>query len=768
MFTKPLWPQITVFRKASSYLEGKSHILSPWFARLGKCLAKGKRVGVIYIILPGGRPWGQVTGEELLQGFSARCEAIIEKTQEIIRPEEVLATANFGELEYCLLVVVPETAREERLASELLAWRDRVTEEVDPLFYRLCAQEAEVQVGFAFLPVLSQDPVIELCRAILQAREMACRQDGLHQARKTEEFKLLLQNGGLQVAYQPVVNLRDGSILGWEALARGPAGSYFQSPLRIFAFAEKNGLLFAVERHCRQLAIFNLGELGAEQKLFLNIHSRTVRDPSFVPGETVKMLRQAGLTPRHVVFEVTERHFVDDYAAFNRTLSHYRGQGFLVAVDDMGAGFSCLQAVAEIKPEFIKMDMSIVRDIHLHPAKRALVEALVSLAEKIGSLVIAEGVESEAELEILVRLGVHCGQGYWFGRPAYPKQGLDGVVESRLRALISRVRGISLRRSHCIGEFVTKAVTAVPETRVREIKKIFDNNELLEGIVLVKEGGQPCGLITRRYLERCLSSQYGAALYFDRPVEVLMDPTPLVVSSDASLEAVAQAAMSRVPEKLYDLVVVVREGRLLGVVSVQAILDTMTRMKLEIARGANPLTGLPGNRSIENELRRLAAAGWPFEIVYVDLDNFKAYNDRYGFERGDQVILFTARLLNSVLRKYGGSEYFLGHIGGDDFLFALAPEYTAQVCQKFIRYFDRLIGRFYDTDDRAQGGIWACNRQGEIEKFPIITVSLAVLGKENLGCCADLRLVAEKAAQLKRYAKSVPGSIWVRDRRKSV
>lgn len=764
MLRKILNPKVPICRKEGQ-LEEKASVFSPLLTRLGSYLREGKMVGLVYVVFSGRRPLGQFDGESLLPGFSARCEAIIlEVTREVIGPQEVVAVTSIGEMEYCLLVVIPESMK-ERMAADLLVWRDRVTEETDSLFYHFFAQEVDVRAGFAYLPAIPQDLAVDLYRALLQAREMASRQDGLHEVLRAGEFRLLLQNGALQVVYQPVINLRDGSIMGWEALARGPESSYFQNPLRIFAFAEKAGLLFTVERLCRRLAVSRLGELEPGQKLFLNIHPRTVCDPSFVPGETVKMLRQAGLTPRHVVFEVTERHFVDDYAAFNKTLSHYRGQGFLVAVDDMGAGFSSLQAVAEIKPEFIKVDMSIVRDVHLHPTRRALVEALVGLAEKTGSLLIAEGIESEGELEALVKLGVHCGQGYFFGRPTYPKRGLEEAAEKKLQALISRAHGISLRRNYSIGDFVTKAVTVAPETRIREVKRIFDQNEALEGVVLVREGEQPYGLITRRNLEKCLSSQYGAALYFDRPAETLMDPSPLVVEESVPLEAVAQAAMGRVPDKLYDLVVVVREGRLLGVVSVQAILDVLARIKLEIARGANPLTGLPGNRAIESELQKLAAAGWPWEIVYVDLDNFKAFNDKYGFDRGDQVILFTARLLSSVLRKYGG-EYFLGHIGGDDFLFALAPAYTAQVCEKFIRYFDRLIGRFYDAKDRAEGGIWGCDRRGEWHKFPFITVSLAVLGKENLECCADLRFVAEKAAQLKKYAKSVPQSIWVRDRRK--
>lgn len=127
-----------------------------------------------------------------------------------------------------------------------------------------------------------------------------------------------------------------------------------------------------------------------------------------------------------------------------------------------------------------------------------------------------------------------------------------------------------------------------------------------------------------------------------------------------------------------------------------------------------------------------------FSIIYIDLDHFKSYNDRYGFERGDRVILFASRLLNSVLQRFGGEKSFLSHIGGDDFVIIMEKEQTDEVCNRFLRYFDRLIKSFYDEGDRRKGGILGFDREGKDKLFPFMSVSIAVIQCEE-GTTANLK-----------------------------
>lgn len=152
-------------------------------------------------------------------------------------------------------------------------------------------------------------------------------------------------------------------------------------------------------------------------------------------------------------------------------------------------------------------------------------------------------------------------------------------------------------------------------------------------------------------------------------------------------------------------------------------------------------------------------------MIYLDLDHFKSYNDKYGFESGDRVLLFTAGLLNSVLKKFGAESDFIGHIGGDDFIIVTATKKAEMLCKKIARYFDRLVRGFYDPEDRSAGKIQGYDRSGRETYFPVISISMAIVECGGCDCLHDPKKVLEKAALLKRYAKSLPGSVYVKDRR---
>lgn len=234
------------------------------------------------------------------------------------------------------------------------------------------------------------------------------------------EFQTLIENNHLQVLYQPIVNLQKTSLLGWEALTRGPADSYFSSPLNLFSFAEKSGMLYLLERTCRRLALNGAATLGRDQKLFINMDPQVLNDPYFVKGETKLVLDALDLHPSNIVFEITERRSIQDFSAFRKSLEHYRSQGYLIAIDDAGAGYSSLQSIAELRPDFIKLDMSLIRGVDKDHVKQALLETFVTFSNKIGCLIVAEGIETEAELETITRLGVPLGQGFYLGRPDVP------------------------------------------------------------------------------------------------------------------------------------------------------------------------------------------------------------------------------------------------------------------------------------------------------------------------------------------------------------
>ena len=191
-----------------------------------------------------------------------------------------------------------------------------------------------------------------------------------------------------------------------------------------------------------------------------------------------------------------------------------------------------------------------------------------------------------------------------------------------------------------------------------------------------------------------------------------------------------------------------------------------TLRRIDRNRGANPLTGLPGNLEIQREISRRIKSNEQFAAIYLDLDNFKAYNDVYGFARGDTAIKMTADIIKDADDEYGAPSDLTGHIGGDDFFLLTIPKKAQLIGQEIINQFDRRIREIYTADDLNRGSIQSCSRRGELLEYPIMTISLAEVTNECFPYESHIQ-VAETAASLKKYAKTLSGSNYVQDRRRS-
>lgn len=186
---------------------------------------------------------------------------------------------------------------------------------------------------------------------------------------------------------------------------------------------------------------------------------------------------------------------------------------------------------------------------------------------------------------------------------------------------------------------------------------------------------------------------------------------------------------------------------------------------ITINRRISPLTGLPGNVQIHAELKKMISNKEEFSVLYLDLDNFKAYNDVYGFLKGDEIIKFTADTIMTSIHSLIPNNSFIGHIGGDDFI-AIVPTLNCEdVCKDIIANFDANVVRFFTEDDVEKGYIEVANRKGVIEQFPLTSISIGVV-EADVGRFANILEIGEVGAQVKHMAKSVMGSSYAIDRRK--
>jgi EAL domain-containing protein (putative c-di-GMP-specific phosphodiesterase class I) len=232
------------------------------------------------------------------------------------------------------------------------------------------------------------------------------------------ELQEVLLADQLSTVFQPIVALRERRVLGYEALSRGPAGSVYQMPLRLFEMAAEADLVFELDRKCRRRALLSASGLPAGAKLFVNVFPSAMYDPEFQGQALVALAETHGLSPDRVVLEITEKSAIENYGVFVEALAELTRHGFSIAVDDVGAGYSGLEKIAHLNPRYLKFDRELVRSIDSSYIRREMTRALKAFADRIGSTIIAEGIEREGELQALLDLGIEFGQGFLLGRPA--------------------------------------------------------------------------------------------------------------------------------------------------------------------------------------------------------------------------------------------------------------------------------------------------------------------------------------------------------------
>lgn len=204
---------------------------------------------------------------------------------------------------------------------------------------------------------------------------------------------------------------------------------------------------------------------------------------------------------------------------------------------------------------------------------------------------------------------------------------------------------------------------------------------------------------------------------------------------------------------------------------VKPVKPAITRSRLVLAYhratrelDASPLTKLPGNTSSIHKIQDLIDRREDFALAYIDLDHFKSFNDKYGFSRGDEVLLMTARVIVNSIRGFMGANTFVGHVGGDDFVFIVPPDKAESACQQVLDNFDSIVPHFYDEEDRIRGAIHSVDRQGNQQVFPLMAISIAVVFNRN-GQLKHFGEASQIAMNLKKFAKKNPKSCYVLDQR---
>ena len=368
------------------------------------------------------------------------------------------------------LVILAPRAPTARVALETLA--EEVEHGVEaalaPMVSEVLREQPRITVGSARVlgnSLIRPERLVGRLVTDAGASTRNARERKAHRDRATLQDVIL--GDGLSSVYQPIVDLGTGDIFAYEALSRGPKGSKLESPATLFAIADEVDLTVELDRACFRGALRNAMTLEPVHRLFVNLLPMSFYDAAFIEVEVGNLLTAAGLTPANIVFEITERLAIENFASFKRALAAYTAMGFGVAIDDVGTRHSNLETVMSLRPHFIKISDVLVRGIARSTVKREMLRSLRHIAETIDAVMIAEGIEQVEDVIALRDLGLRYGQGYYMARPAPPFVRLKDEIRAELRSVTPNVSPVAMIASHDDDEDEDDRELAIPLAKPR-------------------------------------------------------------------------------------------------------------------------------------------------------------------------------------------------------------------------------------------------------------------------------------------------------------
>ncbi|MEO0142305.1 MAG: EAL domain-containing protein [candidate division WOR-3 bacterium] len=389
------------------------------FDELKKIVEEERTIGVIYLAV-GDEPriepiFGWEIYDELVKQFTICVLGEIGRLIPRTALVTISSTAGDG-----FFVFLNRTMSGAKIGREYLeSVLARFSEKFQKLKAEFLYAEVRERIDFHYgCGMIYFDPMVRTERLIYQTIEelkyAAHFKEKLRERNLYIKLQQIIQRQDISIVYQPIYNLLDNSLFGYEALARGPVGSYFEDPDTIFAFAAKSNLLFQVERLCLDKAISNAKNLPPFKFLFINITPILI--PQLIDNEFVQKIVNLNLK-NNLVIEITEKFAIPDYAMYHQIIHRTKSYGIKIALDDVGIGYSTLERISEITPDYLKYDRTLVRDIDKNLIRQELARSFVEFARKINSTIIAEGIENVQELKFIKEIGINYGQGFFLSWP---------------------------------------------------------------------------------------------------------------------------------------------------------------------------------------------------------------------------------------------------------------------------------------------------------------------------------------------------------------
>lgn len=563
----------------------------------------------------------------------------------------------------------------------------------------------------------------------------------------------------LRHAFQPIVHLDTGLTHGFEALLRGSEELGFDSIADLFDQAAESGVVEELEARLLDRALGDFAALSCAEglHLFFNIDARSLphlsqRTPAILDG-----MARFGLSSTQLCLEVSEKSDISQDSDATRALRQARDHGIQIALDDFGEGYARLRLLHEEHAEYVKFDRYFINNVARDPKKKLFVSSLIDMFEVLGIQTIAEGVETDEDLSSCRELGFDLVQGYLVARPTLEHESLGRSYETLLSAR-RRDRRARSSDQHILREQIIEVPTLDIDTPMQDVFDAFRTNQSARLFPVLDVNGRPLGIVRDVDLKAYAFSPYGKDLIvnrsFGKRLGDFVRPCPI---ADIHTQAERILQIYSHNDSLNG-VIIVENARYVGFLDNSSLLRVLNEKNLIIAREMNPLTRLPGNTSISDYIAdALTDTEESCALLHFDFDNFKPFNDTYGFRQGDRALLLFAENLRQT---FAGADFFVGHIGGDDFFVGargIASAEVSKLTYEARRQFAEDVESFYDKDARERGSIEARGRDGKLRSYPLLTCSAAMLVIEPGRRYSDLETVLTAFADLKKRAKEEGG-----------
>jgi diguanylate cyclase (GGDEF)-like protein len=574
------------------------------------------------------------------------------------------------------------------------------------------------------------------------------------------ELLTVVKERQLEPVYQPIVSFLDQRIIGYECLIRGPTTNRLQSPIEFFQTAQVAGCLLELEILALTAAIKQFQQQRLTGKLFINITLASLLHPDFQLRKILALLNQYGLSAENLVIELAQKYQHEQIEALREIVKSYRMSGCQIAIDDLGTGYSDLRLWSALRPHYVKIDNYFTQNIHAEVDKKEFVRSIRDIATRLNCQIIAEGIETKEDYQQMVKLGVRLGQGYYFAIPqATPPTELPNQLFIDFSHHIYNAHFSQISKT--VVDLIIETPYVPPTATVESVAEIFHKRPDVHSIPVVSNQ-IAIGIVRRYDLMQVFLSRYGRDLHGRKSINGFMDKNPLTFDVNLSLEEASRQLTSEiklVPENDF---LICDQGIYRGLGRIMDLLKKITELQIRNARYANPLTLLPGNVPIYEHFEALISQRISFAVGYCDLDNFKPFNDVYGYDKGDLVIQTVAQIL---VAHTDPDKDFVGHVGGDDFIIIFQSFNWQERCEAILEEFGQTVLYFYNEKDRQEGGIRALDRFGNETFFAFLSLSIGVI-LSDLECCHSYHDIAALATEAKHEAKKTKGNNLFIDRRR--